>query len=327
METDPRSRIATFIGDYFEMDSRIRKGEEPPIAVFSDARSLREPHLSRVTDAYGELFRKVRSLFQGPGIEWLDKRAASARTHLLMEQIYWSVVWLPRFDVDDYARTRKRMLDILTNGITPSGTRWAPHMLADIDRDACDSQAASRETFLTSATRLINQRGYRGASVEKISEQMNVTKGSFYHHNDAKDDLVVSCFNRSFSIMRRAQTLAMQMDGDMWCKVSSAAASLAAFQLSEGGPLLRTSTLSALPELIRKNMVERANRISVRFAGMISDGIADGSIRPVDPFIAAQMLNATLNATSAAASTIPNLDQADITQLYIKPILMGIFTP
>ena len=47
----------------------------------------------------------------------------------------------------------------------------------------------SRETILLAATRLINSRGYRGASVNKISEALNVTKSSFYNHNDAKDDL------------------------------------------------------------------------------------------------------------------------------------------
>ena len=31
---------------------------------------------------------------------------------------------------------------------------------------------------------------------------------------------------------------------------------------------------------------------------MISDGVAEGSLRSVDPFIAAQMLNATLNAAA-----------------------------
>ena len=36
------------------------------------------------------------------------------------------------------------------------------------------------------------------SKVEKISEQLNVTKGSFYHHNDAKDELVVECFERTF---------------------------------------------------------------------------------------------------------------------------------
>ncbi len=67
-------------------------------------------------------------------------------------------------------------------------------------------QSAAQETFLIAATRLINERGYRGASVEKISERLNVTKGSFYYHHDTKDDLVVACFKRSFDTMRLHST-------------------------------------------------------------------------------------------------------------------------
>jgi AcrR family transcriptional regulator len=218
------------------------------------------------------------------------------------------------------------MYDILLNGLAKPGAVWAPRILPGIDPDPADAQAALRETFLMSATRLINQRGYRGASVERISEQLNVTKGSFYHHNDAKDDLVVSCFERTFAIMRRAQSLAMREEGSWWEKLSSAAATLAEYQLSERGPLLRTSALSALPEQIRYRMVEASNRVSGRFAGMISDGIAEGSIRAADPFIAAQMMNATLNASSAIAAMLPGVTQGDAAELYARPILMGLFT-
>jgi len=323
---DPRERLRVLLEVYFALDKRIRKGEDAPIAVFSDVRSLNEPYLSQVNEPYGKLFRKARALFQSPGTEWLDKKKATARTHMLLEQLYWSVAWLPRFEIEDYPRIQARMYDILLNGLAPADALWAPRIVPDIDPQPLDAQSLLRETFLMSATRLVNQRGYRGASVEKISEQLNVTKGSFYHHNDAKDDLVVSCFDRTFAIMRRAQSLAMLEPGTWWDKLSSAAATLAEYQLSERGPLLRTSALSALPELIRNNMAECANRVSGRFAGMMSDGIAEGSIRAVDPFIAAQMLNATLNASSAIATMLPGVEQGEAADLYAKPILTGIFT-
>ncbi|HVP85676.1 MAG TPA: TetR/AcrR family transcriptional regulator [Rhizomicrobium sp.] len=324
--SDPRERVRVLLESYFALDRRIREGEEPPIAVFSDVRSLNEPYLSQVNEPYGKLFRKARGLLQSPNMEWMDRRIATARTHMLLEQLYWSVAWLPRFEIEDYPRILERMYDILSNGLSKHDAAWAPRILPGIDPEPTDAQSALRETFLMSATRLINQRGYRGASVERISEQLNVTKGSFYHHNDAKDDLVVTCFERSFEIMRRAQSMAMLEPGTWWDKLSAAAATLAEYQLSERGPLLRTSALSALPEQIRNDMVESSNRVSGRFAGMISDGIAEGTIRAVDPFIAAQMLNATLNASSAIATMLPLTQDGDGAELYAKPILMGIFT-
>ena len=323
--SDPRERVRRLLENYFALDRRIREGEEAPIAVFSDVRSLNEPYLSQVNEPYGKLFRKTRALLQAPGADAMDRSNATARTHMLLEQLYWSVAWLPRFETEDYPRILERMYDILLNGLATNGAVWEPRILPGIDPEAPDAQSALRETFLVSATRLINQRGYRGASVERISEQLNVTKGSFYHHNDAKDDLVVTCFDRTFAIMRRAQSMAMLEPGTWWNPLSEAAATLAEFQLSERGPLLRTSALSALPEPIRYDMVERSNRVSGRFAGMISDGIAERTIRAVDPFVAAQMLNATLNASSSVGTMLPGVTPAEAAGLYARPILMGLF--
>ena len=325
-ESEPKKRLLKLIDAYLALHRRIREGDEAPIAVFNDIRALKEPHLPIVARAYGQFFRKVRSLFRAPGYEWMDRRMATARTHMLLEQLYWSVTWLPRHDLDDYPRVRDRMFEILVFGVAPAGASWNPSALPDPALSEGNLQDDFRETFLTAATRLINQRGYRGASVEKISEQLHVTKGSFYHHNAAKDDLVVECFDRTFEIMRRVQSSARMQSGDYWMKISSAAAALIEFQLSERGPLLRSSALSALPEHIRLAMVERANRVSERFAAMISDGVAQGTIRAVDPYIAAQMLNATLNAASDLPYTIPDVASSEAPALYAKPMLMGVFS-
>src|SRR6202012_2781934 len=118
------------------------------------------------------------------------------------------------------------------------------------------------------------------------------------------------------------QSAAMQEPGTHWRRLCSAAAALVAFQMSDSGPLLRTSAISALPETIRQDMLNRWNRSSDRFSAMISDGIAEGSIRPVDPVIAAHLLNATLNA-SASMRVDKSAIRDKAAELYAKPMLMG----
>ncbi len=83
------------------------------------------------------------------------------------------------------------------------------------------------------------------------------------------------------------------------------AAALFAYQISERGPLLRTSALVALPPSMRQEMIEAYGRVSNRFAGVIADGITAGSIRPVDPMIGAQMFSATLNASAEYRWWVP----------------------
>jgi len=321
----PQARLARLLDLYLGRVQRAARGDAPPLPVLADLRALNPPVLQSVFAAFMRLFRRTRQIFETSELEWLSRGRRTARTHLVLEQLFWAAAWLPGYDPEDYARVRDAMLAILTDGLAADGADWAPKPLPMSDTDPWSGAGRSRETFLMAATRLINARGYRGASVDKISAALQVTKGSFYHHNDAKDDLVVACFGRTFEVMRRVQALAAELPGDAWTRLSSAAAALAEFQLSEHGPLLRTSALSAVPEPIRKQMVEQSHRVSDGFAAMISQGIADGSMRPVDPAIAAQMLNATLNAGAELGFWVPGVKQKAAPAVFARPLLMGLF--
>ncbi|KRB40601.1 TetR/AcrR family transcriptional regulator [Phenylobacterium sp. Root700] len=324
-EPSPPERLHKLLELYLERLRLAAVGLAPPLPALSDIRALNNPRRTEVVEAFVKLFRKVRGLFESPDFVWLGRGRRSARTHMLLEQMFWAAAWLRKYDPEDYVRIRERMYDILVGGLAVDGAAWEPTAIPLADLAAHEGPEMSRETFLLAATRLINTRGYRGASVDKISAELNVTKGSFYHHNDAKDDLVVACFDRTFDVMRRVQRLAMGLDGDQWMRISSAAAALAEYQLSDYGPLLRTSALSALPSEIREEQVAHSNRVSDRFASMISDGIAEGSIRPVDPFIAAQMLNATLNAGAELGFWVKGVTQKAAPDVFARPALMGIF--
>jgi AcrR family transcriptional regulator len=311
----PPERLHRLLELYLERLRLTAVGEAPALPVLADIRALNNPRRTEVFDAFMKLFRKVRMVFDSPDMAWLGRGRRTARTHMLLEQLFWAAAWLPKYDPEDYGRIRDRMFDILIGGLAVEGAEWQP----------APAPLAELATSLLAATRLINSRGYRGASVDKISAELNVTKGSFYHHHEAKDDLVVACFDRTFEVMRRVQRLAMALPGDQWTKLTSAAAALAEFQLSEYGPLLRTSALTALPEAIREEQVAHSNRVSDRFASMISDGIAEGSIRPVDPAIAAQMLNATLNAGAELGFWVPGVTQKAAPSVFARPLLMGVF--
>ena len=322
---DARARVLRLLDLWLDLRRRISAGEAAPIAVFNDIRALKNPQRALVLDAYMRYFARVRDIFAAPDTDWMDERDRTARTHVLTEQIYWAVAWLPRYDPEDYGRIRDRMYDILLHGLAGPGRHWSPLSLRDAALES-QSEPTPRETFLIAATRLINEKGYRGASVEKISARLNVTKGAFYHHNEAKDDLVLECFERSFETMRRVQRAMAERSDDHWTKLATIALALVDYQLSPRGPLLRASALTALPPSMIREMVEASNRVSDRFASIISDGIAAGSVRAVDPFIASQMLTATLNASAEMSYWTPGIEPVMAGQLYARPLLMGLLS-
>jgi len=321
-----RPRLSRFLELFFDLVRRIRLKEAPPIVAFGEIRGLKEPLKTQVGDAFNDLFRNIRGFFEDPEFAGLSRLETTARTHLLLEQAFWTVTWLRRYDVEDYPRIRDRMFDILSGGLAVGARQWAPDALPDPTPEGSGGHDVTRETFLVAATRVINQKGYRGASVEDISAELNVTKGSFYHHNEDKDGLVVECFERTFEVMRALQFAGRDLKTDQWSRLAAATAALVDYQLSDHGPLLRASAMGALPDDVRHDLVDRYARVSDRFAAMVSDGIAEGSIRAVDPLVAAHMLSSMINAAASLQVWAPSAERSQVASLFARPLLMGVFT-
>ncbi|MFN3676045.1 MAG: TetR/AcrR family transcriptional regulator [Sphingomonas pseudosanguinis] len=324
-EATPQTRIARYIALNMDRLSRIERGEETAFAVLSDLRAMEEPIRGRLMAGWQKVFRTTRGLWGTPASR-AHQDLYGARAHVLLENTFWLPIWLPRYEPDQYHRVEERLLDVLTHGVAGRGSGWSPSLLPlGAEGHAGREAEPGREAFLLAATRLINQLGYRGASVQRIASELNVTKGSFYHHLDAKDDLVVTCYRRSFDTITSAQQLADAAGGSHWHRLSSAIATLLDIQFAERGPLLRTSALSSLPADARRAMVDRSDRIARRYAGTIMDGVAEGSMRPVDALIAAQMLMALQNAAFDMRKWAATMERPRAIALYASTILYGLF--
>jgi AcrR family transcriptional regulator len=316
----PQERVRRYMSLNMARLDRVRLGQERPMAILSDLRATEDPNRTRLMNGWREVFRRTRRLW-GNSSNRAQTDLYGARAHVLLENTFWLPVWLTRYEPDQYGRCEAKMMDVFEHGIAGKSSTWNPTTLVLDHQEAEPGRAA----FLLAATRLINELGYRGASVQRIASELNVTKGSFYHHLDAKDDLVIACYKRSFDTITDAQQHADDLGGTHWQRLSSTIATLLDVQFAERAPLLRTTALSGLPANVRTAMVDRSNRIARRFAGTMMDGIAEGSIRPVDSLIAAQTLMALQNAAFDMrkwASTMPR-DRA--IAIYASTLLYGLF--
>ena len=316
----PDTRVARYLALNMARLARVQRGEERQIAGLSDLRAMDEPVRSRLMSGWREVFRRTRGLW-GEGIGRGETDLNGARAHVLLENTFWLPAWLPRYDPDQFGRVEAKLMELFRHGIAADGARWRPTSV-DLPHD---DKVPGREAFLLAATRLINELGYRGASVQRIASELNVTKGSFYHHLDAKDDLVIACYKRSFDTISAAQSLADERGGTQWARLSGTIATLLGVQFSEHGPLLRTTALSALPLGVRQVMVDRSNRIARRFAGTMADGIAEGTIRAIDPLIAAQALMAFQNAAFDMRKWAWSMPRERAISLYASTLMFGLF--
>jgi AcrR family transcriptional regulator len=328
-EATPQQRLTRFISLYFALLADIDEKRLPPFINFWDLRAMQGVRGEAAVAAFVALFRRFRLLFSGDsavaGVGAAFSRAEqNARAHLVFSAVLWGKEWVGRFEPEDYPRAADRFADVLIGGLAGAGSSWAPPKLV-LTQPRAGGAEVSPEAFLRAATELVNEQGYRGASVDRISARLRVTKGSFYHHNETKDDLVAQCFQRTFEVIRLAHRLALPAGEDGWSRLCALAAALVRHQLSEHGPLLRYSALSATPQAMRPGLLADFDRLAQRTTGLIADGIADGSIRPVDPAIAAEVITGMVNAAAELSKWSPTVTEATAAELFVQPAVMGLF--
>ena len=315
-----RERIQVFIDLFIGLQQRIELGEAEPLTVFNDVRALNS---QSVNAAYVDMFRAVRAM--------LDRRESrsridlNGRTHLLISALTFVSAWIYTWRVEDYPRIARRIASILLDGI-PRGRNLPGALVLDLQPGGEEIDEGSAEHFLRAATQLINDEGYHGASVDRISSRLNVTKGAFYHYNATKDDLVVACFQRTFDVLWRAIDAAEATRGEGLEVMHSLLSAVVQLQVGPA-PLLRTSALTTVPEEIRADLMFRLRQISIRLGSMLCDGIADGSIRPLDTSITAQILTAGINAASELAWWQPGESPEAGGRAFVEAMILGIIHP
>ncbi|MBL8351718.1 MAG: TetR/AcrR family transcriptional regulator [Burkholderiaceae bacterium] len=326
--------IAALVHGFVGLMASIAERQRPALIFFGDMRALPQPQAAPVFTAYVAMFRRLRGLLhqarEGAGAplpQRAERRPLNARCHLLLSQLLWSRAWLSRYESTDFPRVAQAMVDVLLEGLAAPGQVWpaAPAAAEPVRPVPPLGQADElREAYLRTATRLVNDHGVGGASVERIAATLELTKGSFYHHHDTKHGLIDDCFERSFALIRGAQLAALAQPGNGWQRLLAATVPLVRLQTSPQGPLLRLTAWTELPGELRWQKLNTMNRLGARYAAMIVDGMIDGSLRLLDPAVAAQMVSGLLNGLAEAEHWLPGDGPPALDELLARPMLLGL---
>lgn len=323
LQPTPELRLRCFLREFAGHLAAADLGQAEPVVIFNDVRTIGDP---AVDAAYANMFRRLRQCFDSIAFSEPARLGRNARTHLLLSQVLWAELWLRQYEPGDYTRMANRLCDVLVHGLAGLRQSWAPLEIIPPAEggDPGETTGVSREAFLQAATAMINEHGYLGASVSRISARLNVTKGTFYYYNQGKDDLVQQCFDRTFEKMRAFLSTSEAATTSGFDTLASLAGSMTRRDVSGETPLLRTTAISAIPEELQPTLFQRFAQLSARLASVASDGIADGSIRPVDANVAAQAVICLINASAELHHWAPGLDADLAMEAYTRPLFMGL---
>jgi len=316
----PATRLRLFIDEYFSLRYKISCGKTAPLLDMGFLRALNEPSRSEFIERYIELFRSIRSLIQPNEFKSIDRKKLNCRTRFLQEQIQWSGYWIGRYPLneDGYKRAAARFADIMIHGVNPDSVEWS-----EPGKVSYATPSKPKEIFLQKATELINGFGYRGASVEKIATRLERTKGSFYHHYTNKSELVTACFERTFSIINLLLRQNRE-EGTRCERLNHLISNLIWFQVDPAGPSLGNHALVALNMEKKTPVIFALTTLANELLDLISDGIIDRSLRPVDPYIASQILIDTIFSSPEFVAWFPDITIDNAAAHYASFFFKGV---
>ncbi|MAK62756.1 MAG: hypothetical protein CMK09_17440 [Ponticaulis sp.] len=297
-EPDQRARTDHYLAANLDLLASQRRGDSVPLPVLSDLATLpdplRLPLQTQLSDAFARIIDFHPSTDHPPDRVW---RLLGG--NMLLNIAFWIPAWDDKFRLEDFPRIHRILSHFLSGGLLHSSETEQTDM---VDLEPAAEDGAKTE-FLKAATRLINRYGYKGAKVDRIAAELGLSTGSFYHHLKTKDELVVACFERTFAIIESAFKIA-DTEPDAGAKLARISGLIAHHQFTAETPLLRFASYQALPEDLRNETFAHTDQLAHHLAGLIADGMGDGSVRPTDPVIAANSLLAVLHGFSGVSRWI-----------------------
>lgn len=151
----------------------------------------------------------------------------------------------------------------------------------------------TRRRIMDAAQECFAQQGYDATGVAAICRRAGVTKGAFYHHFASKQSLFLEMLDEWLAVLDTQLTAVR----DSAASVPQALLQMAGmvqpvfYQASGRLPMfLEYWTKATHDTAVWEATIAPYRRYRSFFAAMIRDGIAAGTIRPVDPDAAASVL-------------------------------------
>ena len=323
----PADRVRLFVEAFVDMLSDCQAGRHPAIMSFRDVGELDASYTKVIFASYRDMFRRARDLLADGPLQTGNRMALTVRTHLLLTLTQWSRFWLAGFSTSSYGRMAGHIVDIMLNGMAAPGLAWGPNPL-DRRLASVHFPESPNHGFLAAAISLINEVGYDGASIDRISARLSVTKGSFYHHIPSKEDLFSECMRRTISVVESLQNQALQSESNGFDKLSALSRALVDFHFSPQGPLLRISAWSELSNYAHfHDRVQPLREFTQNVTDMFAMGMMDGSLRPMHQQVAALMVVGMITGATTLDKWVPGSEKVNATDLYVRPFFEGICCP
>lgn len=182
---------------------------------------------------------------------------------------------------------------------------------------------AKRMAVLVAAVKMFNERGFHSTSLDDVAASLGITKPTIYHYLGNKDQVLLECLTIGLKRLIAAADLASDKTGSGFDRLCRFLESYAEINMEDFGRCVIRTDGSLLSGDSFEQYRQLKRRIDTAIRTLIEDGIADGSIAPLDPKILAFTLAGALNWPGRWYDPEGPLTPAEIARQMVDALAQG----
>lgn len=156
-------------------------------------------------------------------------------------------------------------------------------------------RADKREAVLRAAVRMFNAHGFHATSLDDVAASLGISKPTIYHYLGNKEQVLIECVTRGLEPLRSAAEQARAQAGSGLERLRRFLIDYARTNMDDFGRCMVRTGDELLSPASAASIRARKREIDATLRALIAEGIADGSIAPVDVKMSAFALAGALN--------------------------------
>lgn len=148
-------------------------------------------------------------------------------------------------------------------------------------------RSSKREAVLRTAAQVFNEKGYLASTLDEVAERLSVTKPTLYYYVKNKEEILFECVRIGLTMLQDAIHEVGASGGSAIDKLTAAMRKYTEIVTMDFGMcVIRVGEDPLSPDSqVKLRRIKAA--IDLEFRELIIQGIAEGSIQPCDPKVAA----------------------------------------
>lgn len=184
-----------------------------------------------------------------------------------------------------------------------------------------------RQAVIRESGRIFSRFGYHDTSLDEVAASLKVSKGTLYNYVKDKEEVLFECLKMALDIGEKAFETGGQVDGDGAAKLRATLHAYITSLHDELGACGVITEIGGLKPNHKKEIVARRDEHEARIVALIEQGIADGSLRKVDPRLAVYTIMGAVNSIPRWYSPKGRLSVGEIADGMVDVLMTGLIAP